>query len=410
MKIAIVNQHFHIGGVETFLLSLINQFKLLGHDVHVYVLEPGNSNLLLPDLLALGAVVEPFDTLSVKSDPRPCFDITLVTNTNTFFETMRQLTLGNFAVDRLVVGVYQTRMYCLDRGPLNLHNRLVRKLFARMPVSNVIFGNDACRDEHARTAPVMAEAQLVPLIVDGKRFPRRLPLDPNAPMRIVSIGRLDHFKTYNLTMLDVLRRLINRGHAVCWHVYGSGPLYARMSQKIAELGLREHVILHGDIDYSAIPRVLDDAFVFVGSGLSMMEAAACGVPSLPAIEYDNLARTFGFPHELSGISFFEPGLNLPRYELIEKIEMLIHVTSAEYEYIGDAGRRKMSIFFPETVASRYIQSFEAASTMRPDLSAMSYFIFKVSTAFHLRGSKALRQLKKLIYRSMTSHICCLFTL
>lgn len=395
MKIAIVNQHFHIGGVETFLLSLIRQLKQQGHDVHVYLLESDSKNSLLPDLLALGALVAPFDSLNGKFDRNSCFDIALVTNTNTFFETVRKLTLRNFVVGRLVVGVYQTRMYCLDRGPLNLHNRLIRQLFARMPVANVIFGNDACRDEHTLTAPIMANAPLVPLIVDGGKFSRRLTRDPNAPMRIVSIGRLDHFKTYNLTMPDVLQRLIKRGYDVSWDVYGSGPLRARMSQRIEELGLFDHVRLLGNIDYKTIPSVLDGAFAFVGSGLSMMEAAACGVPSLPAIEYDNLPETFGFPHEISGISFFEPGLKLPRYDLADKLETLIRATPSEYEAIGDAGREKMSSFFPESVARSYIETFEAASEDRPSVSALPYIVFKASAALHRGGFNALQRIKEL---------------
>lgn len=395
MKIAIVNQHFHIGGVETFLLSLIRQFKRLGHDVQVFLLETENANALLPDLLALDVVVAPFDNLRGTTSSRPSFDIVLVTNTNTFCETLRQLTRGGFEVDRLVTGVYQTRMYCLDRGPLNLHNRLVRQLFARMPVANVIFGNDACRDEHARVAPAMAQAPIVPLIVDGERFRRRVLRDTNAPMRIVSIGRLDHFKTYNLTMLDVIHRLLDRGHSVSWDVYGSGILRASMIRRIAELGLSEHIRLHGDIDYLAIPHVLDGAFAFVGSGLSMMEAAACGVPSLPAIEYDILPRTFGFPHEISGISFFEPGLSLPSYDIADKLEMLIRVTPAEYESFGDAGRKKMSQFFPQTVARRYIQAFETASRLRPTLGLMPYIVFRVSAALHRTGFTALKRLDQL---------------
>jgi glycosyltransferase involved in cell wall biosynthesis len=395
MKIAIVNQHFHIGGVETFLLSLIRQFKRQGHDVYVFLLEAENANALLPGVLALDVVVAPFETLRSTAGSYPSFDIVLVTNTNTFCETLRQLTRGGFEADRLVVGAYQTRMYCLDRGPLNLHNRLVQHLFARVPVANAIFGNDACRSEHARIAPAMAQAPIVPLIVDGEKFPRRGVRDPNAPMRIVSIGRFDHFKTYNLTMPDVIRRLLDRGHAVRWDVYGSGILQAPMTQRIAELGLSEHIRLYGDIDYSSIPRVLDNAFAFVGSGLSMMEAAACGVPSLPAIEYNNLPRTFGFPHEIPGISFFEPGLSLPCYDLADKLETLIRATPAEYESIGDAGREKMSIFSPQTVAGRYMQTFETASTKRPALGAIPYFLFKISAALHHTGFTLLKWLAQL---------------
>jgi glycosyltransferase involved in cell wall biosynthesis len=165
----------------------------------------------------------------------------------------------------------------------------------------------------------MADAPVIPLIVDGEKFPRRAPRGACAPPRLVSIGRLDHFKTYNLTMLSVVRRLRDLGHDVSWDVYGTGMLQSRMTSKIAELNLGRHVRLMGNVDYRRIPEVLADAFAFIGSGLSMMEASACGVPSLPAIEYADLPQTFGFPHEIEGISFFEPSLPLPRQDIGDRL-------------------------------------------------------------------------------------------
>ena len=393
MKIAIVNQHFHIGGVETFLLSLIGQFKRMGHDVHMFLLEPDSANALLPDLRGLGATVEPFRALR-RGGPSPTrrFDVVMFTNTDTFLAVLRGLSRGDFEADRVIAGAYQTRMYCLDRGPLNLHNRLVRASFAQMPVPNVIFANDACRDEHRRLTPGMVDAPIIPLIVDGERFPRRAPRDPGGPLRLVSIGRLDHFKTYNVTMLDVVRRLRDLGHDVSWDVYGTGMLQARMVSRITELQLESHVRLLGNVDYRRIPEVLTSAFAFVGSGLSMMEAAACGVPSVPAIEYADLPQTFGFPHEIEGISFFEPSLALPRQDLGDRLIELLQAAPEAYEAIGDAGRAKMSLFFPASVARQYIESFAAASTARPALGAMRHAIFRASAAAHRDGVVALKRL------------------
>jgi glycosyltransferase involved in cell wall biosynthesis len=275
---------------------------------------------------------------------------------------------------------------------LNLHNRLVREVFAKMPVSNVIFGNDACRDEHSRLTPAMAGATVIPLIVDGVKFPRRPPRDAGAPLRLISIGRLDHFKTYNVTMLDVVRRLRDLGHNVSWDVYGTGMLQSRMMSRIAELDLGLHVRLLGNVDYRRIPEILSGAFAFIGSGLSMMEASACGVPSLPAIEYADLPLTFGFPHEIEGISFFEPNLPLPRQDIGDRLIDLLQASPAAYEAIGDAGRAKMSIFFPERVGAQYIRSFSVASTARPELGAARYAIFRASAALHREGALTLKRL------------------
>jgi hypothetical protein len=73
-------------------------------------------------------------------------------------------------------------------------------------------------------------------------------------------------------MLSVVRRLRDLGHDVSWDVYGTGMLQSRMTSKIAELNLGRHVRLMGNVDYRRIPEVLADAFAFIGSGLSMMEA------------------------------------------------------------------------------------------------------------------------------------------
>jgi glycosyltransferase involved in cell wall biosynthesis len=193
-------------------------------------------------------------------------------------------------------------------------------------------------------------------------------------------------------MLSVVRRLRDLGHDVSWDVYGTGMLQSRMTSKIAELNLGRHVRLMGNVDYRRIPEVLADAFAFIGSGLSMMEASACGVPSLPAIEYADLPQTFGFPHEIEGISFFEPSLPLPRQDIGDRLIDLLQRSPAAYEAVGDAGRAKMSGFFPAAVAAQYIEAFSTASIARPRLDAARHAIFQASAMAHRDGVKALKRL------------------
>jgi glycosyltransferase involved in cell wall biosynthesis len=391
MKIAIINQHFDFGGVETFLLSLIRQFGRLGHEVDCFLLEPHRANALMPQLQALGVRIEALSALRQSGGDRH-YDVAMVTNPATLFESLRQLSDCGLRVKRFVVGVYQTRMFCLDRGPLNLHNRLTRRVFATVPTANAIFGNDACRAEHAKRLPAMASAPVIALIVDGDKFTRRPALRRSKTLRLVSIGRLEPFKTYNLSMLDVVRRLREQGHAVVWDVYGSGPLQTNMAQRVAQLGLAEHVRLCGNVAYDAIPGVLGDAFAFVGSGLSMMEAAACGVPTLPAIEYSDRAETFGFVQDIDGISFFEPNLAFPRHDIADTLCRLIRLSPEAYEAIGDAGRAKMAVFFAEAAAQRYLEVFRSCSLERPVLNAATYWAYRASAALHHRGRALLRRL------------------
>jgi len=384
MRIAVFNQHFDIGGVETLLLSLLPQFVRLGHHVDVYLLEPDRANATLPELTATGVLAHGIDRLRHASSPVH-YDVALATNPATLFTLFGLIQQQRLHVACPLVGVYQTRMFCLDRGVFDMHNRLTKALFGKIDPRNVVFGNDACRDEHASAIPAMAHAPVVPLIVDLVRFARRPAWRGSDPLKIVSIGRLDHFKTYNLSMPAVLRRLRDAGHPVVWDVYGDGPLRADMQRSAQAHGVQAHVRLHGPVAYGAIPGVLAEAFAFVGSGLAMMEAAACGVPAVPAIEYSDKPQTYGLAHELEGISFFEPGLAWPRHDIADKLLQLLRATPESYESMGDAGRAKMALFSAETVALRYLEVMAGATRARPVLSAASRAVYRLSAGAHRRA-------------------------
>ena len=96
---------------------------------------------------------------------------------------------------------------------------------------------------------------------------------------IVSVGRLDPMKEYNLYMIEVVAELRRRGLPVTWTVYGEGTFMPRMVQRIAELGLGDAIRLAGPIDNSAVPAALRTAYVFVGMGTAIIEAALCRVPA-----------------------------------------------------------------------------------------------------------------------------------
>lgn len=376
MRIAVVNQHFAIGGVENFLALLMPAWRRLGHAVDLLLLQPQRVGPLAEALQAAGVGLRAFD----RSDAD--YDVVMVTNPESLVRAARRIHRGGLQAERLVAGVYQTRMFCLMRGPLNLHNRVARELFAALPPTNAIFGNDACRTEHARVAPSMAGAPVVNLIVDGDRFRRRPRRVPGAAVRLVSIGRLEPFKTYNLTMPSVVSGLLERGHRVEWHVYGTGPSRPAMLERVAELGIRSNVHLHGDLEYMDMPAVLAEAFAFVGSGLAMMEAAACGVPTLPAIEYCRAPLTYGFVPEIAGNSFFEPGLPMPVHGIMDRLLALLALPDAAYETLGDACREAMRPFFADAVAEHYIRCFGTALAERPPLDALRYALYRGSALAH----------------------------
>ena len=47
-------------------------------------------------------------------------------------------------------------------------------------------------------------------------------------IKILSIGRIVNFKTYNFWMLEVVRNLLKKGISVEYHIYGDGPEFGKL--------------------------------------------------------------------------------------------------------------------------------------------------------------------------------------
>jgi glycosyltransferase involved in cell wall biosynthesis len=111
--------------------------------------------------------------------------------------------------------------------------------------------------------------------------------------RIVSVSRLAPMKEYNLYMIDVIARLRQKGYPVTWTVYGEGEFAGAMNDRINALGLGEAIELKGRLANSQFATAMQDAYVFVGMGTAIIEAALCGVPGVVALAHDTSGVTYG---------------------------------------------------------------------------------------------------------------------
>jgi len=353
-RILFINLYFEIGGVETLLLRLIPALKAKGFDSTVLLLRKAYDPALLEQLQQHATVVFLSDVASplpqrLRSRLGAGFDYIFATIN---YALILGALLQQFVYRKapLLAGVYQTELFCPPVTAGFRHHQAIRDLFRDgIPDQNKIFGNDAAKAHHelllGRTFP---EAPVVPLMIDVGRFwpPTRNQIDQN---KLVSIGRLCDFKTYNFTMLDVVTSLRARGHPVVWHIHGDGPDESRLRAAIAERQLSDAVILHGPLNYARFKETVSDALVFIGSGTAVMEAAACGVPSIPAIEYAATADSYGLLHEIPGSSFFEPYLPHPKQSIEALIVRVITATPEEYRRMEDASMERIQPFSPKNV-------------------------------------------------------------
>ena len=126
--------------------------------------------------------------------------------------------------------------------------------------------------------------------IDASQFPAALPGGPpEAPFRLVSIGRLIDFKGFPV-LLHAIAALRGQGLAVDLQIIGEGPQRHALETLIGQLGLGSHVRLRGVLRQEEIKQELATAHAFALACLTdakgatdilptvILEAMACGLP------------------------------------------------------------------------------------------------------------------------------------
>lgn len=162
-------------------------------------------------------------------------------------------------------------------------------------------------------------------------------LSENGPARnprwgnIVSVGRLAPMKEYNLYMIDVIARLRRKGYPVRWTVYGEGELDDAMKTRINARGLSEAIELKGRLSNSQFAAAMQHAYVFVGMGAAVVEAALCGVPGVVALAHDTSGVTYGPLYQFRFGNVGELMDTAPGTTVEAEIERLLQLSAQEYE-------------------------------------------------------------------------------
>lgn len=218
---------------------------------------------------------------------------------------------------KLSIGVYHSREFLWDLdGYIPLYQKYNKELFFQTP-RNRFFFNDHVLDSYREHSGCNLEsAKLFPLGVietsDLKPSQRTYGDDVGGALTMGSIGRLVSFKTYNLWALDVVKQLLDEGYRVRYIIYGDGPLKPFMENRIRDLGIEDYVELRGSIDYRSLDGALSEMDLFIGSGTSIVEAAARGIPSIVGIEAVDEPLTYGFLTDVPGLSYNEDGVHVKR--------------------------------------------------------------------------------------------------
>ncbi len=354
-----------LGGVETLLVRLSNWLVAHGHRVTLHLETHGELEALLDrrvecDVGGLHRVITPPGSRHSRATSSEDVTVVFAPDPPSLMNSLRRHRHRG-ASSRFLLGVYHPAIFTLMR-PDRLHLKLRRLVFRNHVADrSVMFMNEACRARHRRDfARPFAGSMIVPTPLEDRGLRTVTPIRH----KIVSVGRLVEFKTYNLYMLDVIEELVRRGHdAVEWHVYGYGELRRRMEEEIAARSLGDRVFLHGAVEYARFGEVVADAGVFVGGGTAMVEAALAGVPCVVGVE-STAGMTYGRFDQLDGFDVGERGEDPPTVPVVDAVEAILNASVSEYRVIETASRRHGERFLIDRVGPVFIESALAAGPWR----------------------------------------------
>lgn len=294
----------NLGGVETYISRVVPVLVRDGFRVDVWVI----NNLVNRDLYeklskfanvrilsnsgALGSLL-----LNISPSPDVDFDLVIATGGTSLL--CAALAFPRNLKLKIVVGVYSQYEFI---GPYDNYRRKIEsKLFHQLAPSNAFYCTDGCKLDHERYfGEEICGSNVSPLLIATQdAFP--LHVTASKTIRLLSIGRLVEFKTYNLSVIYLLHDLNVQGYDIHWSVVGSGPLMQSMLELIRKLGIEEKVTFHGEVPYEALPEYYIDADLYIGAGTTLIEAASFGLPAICAVDSNANSMTTGYFADRPGI-------------------------------------------------------------------------------------------------------------
>lgn len=328
-----------LGGIETLLARMSRWLIENGHQVTLLAEQPGKWTELLPRGVRCIILNKQFPKLYYYFHARRLWNSLGIERP----DVIKSFDMGSSWIAcqlagimrnncKVVAGIYNPLIFRWYWSPDSAMPWSVKGLYLRnylkcVPASARIFCGV---DQVEELGEVHRQKGILwPIPIDTTQF---LPASRKPKWgKIVSIGRLSPMKDYNFYMFDVITALRKKGYDVTWSVYGTGEYESLMREHIERRGLQPVVSMEGAVPYNRLWKVLEDAYVFVGMGTAILEAALFKVPNVNALAYDRAGMTHGpvhrFPQGSIGPSVASP----PKLKVMDEIERILRLSPAEYQ-------------------------------------------------------------------------------
>lgn len=267
------------------------------------------------------------------------------------------------------IGVYHQNEYLFNTQN-SYFLRTFRRIFKAVPASQFLFFNQANLTNYARFfGRDFSAGTIAPIGIDiAADLPPGLPA--SVPGKLVSVGNLVNFKTYNGHIIRIVAALADRYPELHYDIYGSGPEENDLIALAESLCVRKRIHFFGPMAYADFSHNVAQGVLFIGSGTAVIEAAALRIPAMIGIESIKQPETYGFLSDIKGYSYNEYLPDVPRIGMQDLVERILS-DPAFADAVAVACREKAREFSIESTIDSVVKLTDAASVVVPGMGLVS---------------------------------------
>lgn len=383
MRFLLIYDNLRTGGIETLIIRMSNWLVENNHEVNILLKNKNINETLLNDKINISYYKNRTIFIYLPNLNKIYLGINAIfKNTN--------IILAFDAPSYWIASLIQKN--CVNNKPLlflhichpldftpffysKFQAKQFNKLLNSLNDESLIFMNAATKEAFTnRLGREFYNSAIHPLAVDEKKY---INLDRHpSKYKIISVGRIVNFKTYNFLMVDVIKNIVKKGYNVTYEIYGNGAQFDQLNEKIQNEGMSQFIKLKGEISYSSLYSIFNSAYIFIGMGTSLIEAAMAKVPCIVAIINQEKPVSYGYFYEQSGFNCGEFEMNKKEYLIQELIENLLKMDENQYAIESQKNHDFSMLYSIENIMKNKIKLFENEISMKRNVNHMGTMIYR----------------------------------